>query len=158
MVALNSSVLTNIERIFHCNINCTNLERSLEFYQMIGFKVVADFSDGMCSKAMAKAFNLPNADLRGVHLALGDSDNAPRIDLVEFLNPKTAGKPYAHLHNIGLARICLLTKNISQVYEELKSRGVSFFSEPQKLPGTNVTIVCFPDPDGTVVELFEGDL
>lgn len=146
-----------IERIFHCNINCTNLERSLEFYKMIGFKVILDFKNGMSSEAMAKAFNLPQAELRGVHLVLEDSANSPRIDLVEFQNPKTEGKPYSHLHNTGVARICLLTKDINRVYEDLKTNGVNFFSEPQRLPGTDVTIACFTDPDGTVLELLEGD-
>ncbi|MGL5938795.1 MAG: VOC family protein [Waterburya sp.] len=146
-----------IERIFHCNINCTNLERSLEFYKMIGFKVILDFKNGMSSEAMAKAFNLPQAELRGVHLVLEDSANAPRIDLVEFQKPKTEGKPYSHLHNTGVARICLLAKDINRVYEDLKTKGVNFFSEPQRLPGTDVTIACFTDPDGTVLELLEGD-
>ena len=146
-----------IERIFHCNVNCTDLERSLEFYQMIGFKMIVDFKDGMSSEAMAKAFNLPQADLRGVHLVLEDSPNAPRIDLVEFQNPKTEGKPYSYLNNTGVARICLLVKDINQVYEDLNAKGVNFFSEPQQLPGTSVSIACFTDPDGTVLELLEGD-
>ncbi len=145
-----------IDRIFHCNVNCTDLDRSLAFYQMLGFKVLLDFKDGMSSEEMAKAFNLSQAKLRGVHLALGDDSHAPRIDLVEFQEPKTEGKPYSHLNHTGVARLCLHTNNISQVYEDLKAKGVNFFSEPQKLPGTDVTIACFPDPDGTVLELLEG--
>ncbi|ARV57276.1 hypothetical protein BZZ01_00345 [Nostocales cyanobacterium HT-58-2] len=145
-----------IEGIFHCNVNCTNLERSLAFYEMLGFKVVLDFKEGMNSEAMAKAFNMSYAQIRGVHLALGDDLNATRIDLVEFQNPKTKGKSYPYLYHTGIARICLRTKNIHQVYESLKAKNVNFLSIPQILPGTNVTIVCFTDPDGTVLELLEG--
>jgi glyoxylase I family protein len=145
-----------IEGIFHCNVNCTNLERSLAFYEMLGFKVVLDFKEGMSSEAMAKAFNMSYAQIRGVHLVLGDDLNATRIDLVEFQNPKTEGKSYPHLYHTGIARICLRTKNIHQVYENLKAKNVNFLSIPQILPGTSVTIVCFTDPDGTVLELLEG--
>lgn len=145
-----------IEGIFHCNVNCTNLERSLEFYKMLGFKVVLDFSDGMSSDAMAKAFAMAQAQLRGVHLVMGNDPAAVRIDLVEFQEPKTEGKPYPYLYHTGIARLCLRTNNINRVYEELKAKGVNFFSEPQNLPGTNVSIVCLTDPDNTVLELLEG--
>ena len=145
-----------IEGIFHCNVNCTNLERSLEFYKMLGFKVVLDFSDGMSSDAMAKAFGMVQARLRGVHLVMGNDPTAVRIDLVEFQEPKTEEKPYSHLYYTGVARLCLRTNNINRAYKNLKAKSVNFFSEPQKLPGTNVSIVCFTDPDNTVLELLEG--
>lgn len=150
------AALTSIEGIFHCNVNCTDLDRSLKFYEMLGFKVITDFSKGMSSAAMAKAFGLPYAELRGVHLTLENDPKATRIDLVEFIDPKTVGQPYSTLNHTGVARICLRTSDIHQVYEYLKAQNVNFFSEPQKLPGTDATIVCFTDPDGNVLELLEG--
>lgn len=146
-----------IERIFHCNVNCTDLDRSLEFYQMLGFKIVLDFKDGMSSNAMAKAFGMSYAKLRGVHLVLEDNPTAPRIDLVEFQEPKTEGQPYPHLYHTGVPRIGLHTSDINRVYENLKAKGVNFFSEPQALPGTDISIACFSDPDGTVLELLQGN-
>jgi glyoxylase I family protein len=146
-----------IDRIFHFNINCTNLERTLPFYEMLGFKVVFDMRDGMSSQEMAEAFGMPAAALRGVHLRLGDNEHATRIDLLEFTDPKPAGQPYPHLYHTGIARVCLKTTDICQVYKDLKAKGVPFLSEPKTLPGTSVTIVCFKDPDGTFIELLEGD-
>jgi catechol 2,3-dioxygenase-like lactoylglutathione lyase family enzyme len=145
-----------IESIFHFNVNCTDLDRSLSFYQKLGFKVVLDFQEGMSSEPMAKAFNMSHAQIRGVHLILENDPTGTRIDLVEFQDPKTEGKPYPHLYHTGIARMCFRTQNIHQAYENLKQQGVNFFSQPQMLPGTNVTIVCFTDPDGTVLELLEG--
>jgi glyoxylase I family protein len=145
-----------IEGIFHLNINCTNLDRSLAFYTMLGFKVVFDFSEGMSSTGMAKAFGMSHVHLRGAHLALEDAPTATRIDLVEFQEPKTEGSPYLHLNHTGIARLCLRTHNINQMYKDLKQKGITFLSDPQKLSGTNVTIVCFTDPDGTILELLEG--
>jgi glyoxylase I family protein len=146
-----------IGRIFHFNINCTNLERTLAFYEMLGFKVILDFREGMKSQEMAEAFGLPVADLKGVHLRLGDNEEATRIDLLQFVAPSPEGHPYPALNYTGVARVCLKTKGIRQVYENLKAKGVKFLSEPKKLPGTEVTIVCFKDPDGTFLELLEGD-
>jgi catechol 2,3-dioxygenase-like lactoylglutathione lyase family enzyme len=146
-----------IQRIFHFNINCTNLERTLPFYEMLGFKVILDFREGMKSKEMADAFGLPVADLKGVHLRMGDNEEATRIDLLQFVAPPPEGHPYRALNYTGVARVCLKTKGIWKVYERLKTKGVKFLSEPKKLPGTEVTIVCFKDPDGTFLELLEGD-
>jgi len=146
-----------IEKIFHLNINCTNLEKTLPFYEKLGFKVVLDFRDGMSSQEMAEAFGMEKADIVGVHLRLEDEPNATRIDLLEFKDPPPTGQPYPHLYHTGIARMCLKTTDIWQVYQELKEKGFDFLSEPKKLPGTDVTIVCFKDPDGTFIELLEGE-
>lgn len=146
-----------IGRIFHFNINCTSLERTLPFYQMLGFKVVLDFGDGMESREMAEAFGLDRARVKGVHLRLGDDVNVTRIDLLEFQDPPPNGKPYPGLDHTGIARMCLHTSDIHGTYADLKARGIEFLSGPKLLPGTRVTIVCFRDPDGTFIELLEGD-
>jgi hypothetical protein len=53
--------------------------------------------------------------------------------------------------------MCLHTSDIQRAYRDLQAMGVQFLSEPKLLPGTSVTIVCFKDPDGTYIELLEGD-
>jgi len=106
---------------------------------------------------MARAFGMDRARIKGVHLRLGDDEKATRIDLLEFQDPPPAGSPYPHLYHTGIARMCLKTRNIQQAYRDLKAKGVQFLTEPQRLPGTSVTIVCFKDPDGTFLELLEGD-
>ena len=146
-----------IERIFHFNINCANLNRSVAFYELLGFKIILDFREGMVSKEMADAFGMQTANLKGVHLRLGDAADATRIDLLEFKDPAPSGQPYPHLGHTGIARMCLKTTNMQRDYQDLSAKGVKFISEPKKLPGTSVSIVCFKDPDGTFVELLEGD-
>ena len=153
----NQQSATAFDRIFHFNINCTSLARTLPFYQMLGFKVVLDFGDGMESREMAEAFGLEQARVKGVHLRMGDDPNATRIDLLEFQAPPPDGTPYRYLNHTGIARMCLHTLDIQRDYRVLKEKGVQFLSEPKLLPGTKVTIVCFKDPDGTYIELLEGD-
>ena len=145
-----------IEGIFHVNVNVTNFERSLEFYKMLGFKVVLDLKEGG-NEQLDKGLKILNGRGRAALLMLGDDQRATRIDLIEWKNPKTEGKPYPHLYHAGICRIALRTKNLQQVYEELKAKGVEFFSEPQvlKTSGGSASFVCFTDPDGTVLELIE---
>ena len=145
-----------IQSIFHININVTNFERSLAFYQMLGFKVVADLKEGG-NPQLDKGLQMQNGRGRASLLMLGDNSHATRIDLIEWKNPKTEGKPYPNLYHAGAARIALKTKNLPQVYEDLKAKGVEFLSEPQELtfPVGKASFVSFKDPDGTILELID---
>ncbi len=89
---------------------------------------------------------------RGALMAIGDDQRPTLLDLIEWENPKTDGKPYPHLAHMGTCRIALRTPNVPKVYEGLKSKGVEFLSEPQVFDG-GVAFVCFKDPDGTFLEL-----
>jgi catechol 2,3-dioxygenase-like lactoylglutathione lyase family enzyme len=100
---------------------------------------------------------MQTANVKGVHLRIGDAADATRIDLLQFVDPPAAGQPYPHLGYTGIARMCLHTTDIERDYRELSAKGIKFLTEPKKLPGTSVSIVCFKDPDGTFVELLEGD-
>ena len=143
-----------IKSIFHININVTNFERSLEFYKMLGFKVVLDLGEGG-NPQFEQGLKIPQGRGRAALLLLGDDKRATRIDLIEWKNPKTEGKPYPHLYHAGAARIALWTDNLQKDYEDLKAKGVEFFSEPQilKTGAGDAGFVCFTDPDGTVLEL-----
>ena len=141
--------------IFHININVTNFERSLAFYQLLGFKVVRDLGEGG-SKAMGEGLGMPGAKGRAALLMLGDDPYATRLDLIEWKSPPTEGQPYPHLHHAGLARIALRTRDIRAEYERLLVEGVEFLSEPVETRlGSGEGFVCMKDPDGTIVELIE---
>ena len=142
--------MEGIEGIFHVNVNCSNLERSLAFYKMLGFRVVLDMPGGGGAK-LDKGLGLVDGRGRGALMVLGDDKRATRLDLIEWLNPKTE-EPYPHLAHMGICRMALRTPNVPKVYEELKAKGVEFFSEPQVFEG-GVAFVCFKDPDGTIIEL-----
>ncbi len=146
-----------IQGIFHININVTDFERSLEFYKMLGFAVVADLGEGG-SEALNAGLKIPDGRGKAALLMLGKDPHATRIDLIEWKNPKTEGQAYPHLYHVGMARLALKTKNLQQVYEDLKTKGVEFFSEPQELNFPNqgkASFVCFTDPDGTILELID---
>jgi hypothetical protein len=102
-----------------------------------------------------EGLKLSGARGRGKLLRLGDDPRSCHIDLIEWLDPKTEGMPYERLTYAGIARVCLYSKNIWKDYEDLKSKGIEFYSEPLIIEyrGGKSLIVCFEDPDGTVLEL-----
>jgi len=159
-------------QIFHVNVNCSNLERSLNFYKMIGFREVLNFDESPNALTNSRidskeappdpgtwsALGLPEeSSFRGRLLILGDNPRATRLDLLEWTHPKAEGKPYPHLTHVGIARICFKVKDAWQAYEELKTKGVEPFSEPREsgLGGTQQLVFCCRDPDGTVLEFME---
>jgi len=146
-----------IKSVFHVNINVKNFERSLEFYKMVGFKVVLDLADGP-NKGNDQGLNIPNSRARAALLTLSDDPRATRIDLIEWKQPATEGAPYPHLYHTGIARIALFTKDVEGEYARLKANGVEMVSEPVTMRFANragAKFFCFKDPDGTFLELIE---
>jgi glyoxylase I family protein len=147
----------NLRSIYHININCTNLERSLEFYKALGFREVVDFGEGG-SEEMGRGLRLPaDARSRARLLQIGEDPYCSHIDLIEWLNPRSDKRPYEKLNNLGIARVCFYSKDLDKDVAELKSRGVELFSEPITIryKGGQSTVVCFEDPDGTILELVQ---
>ena len=146
-----------IKGIFHVNVNVTDFERSLEFYKRLGFKVVRDLGEGG-DKSLERGLGFQRPVGRAALLMIGDDKYATRLDLIEWKNPPTEGKPYPHLYHAGINRIALWTDDLQEIYDTLKATGVKFISEPQRMKnsnGTTSSFVCFYDPDGTVIELIQ---
>ncbi|MCZ6718057.1 MAG: VOC family protein [Gammaproteobacteria bacterium] len=146
-----------LDRLFHVNICVRDMERSIRFYQQIGFNKVNDFTaedprigDGLGVKANK---------IRGVFMRIGDDPNAPVLDLVQFLDPPTQGQPYSSLNNVGICRIAFAVKDIEKTYADLQKMDVEFVAPLTTIDGLvdgKTSFVCFKDPDGTILELISG--
>lgn len=145
-----------VDVIHGISVNCTNLDRSLEFYKAIGFREIAKIGE-TGGGGLEKGLRIPNPRARGRLLKLGDEPGAINLDLIEWLSPRTEGRAYPRLNHAGITRISLHTPNLQKAYEDLKTKGIEFYSEPQVLQfdGVSSLFVCFEDPDGTVLELIE---
>jgi glyoxylase I family protein len=147
-----------IKSLFHVNVNCSNFERSLTFYKMLGFKVVLDIpAVGSSTSDTGRGLGLPNSVARAAIMTLSDDPHATRLDLIEWTTPRDDAKPYAQLNHLGIARIALFTKGLRDEYQRLKGEGVSFISEPVTIRtgAGEALFACFHDPDGTILELIE---
>jgi catechol 2,3-dioxygenase-like lactoylglutathione lyase family enzyme len=133
------------------------MERSIQFYQGLGFNKVNDFT--MDDPSVGDALGVKAKKLRGVFMRLGNDANAPVLDLVQFIDPPTQGQPYPTLNNVGICRIAFTVDDIDKTYEELKAKKVEFVAPLKKIDGpggAKIGVVCFKDPDGTILELLSG--
>lgn len=155
----------NTLQIFHININCTSLERSVSFYQLLGFKVILDFQNPPDGKAQSFAeiglgpvLRLPpDLDGRACLMALSDDLHATRLDLIEWNNPRERPEPRRNLAQPGVARICLKVRDCRSLHDRLVKAGYTPYSGPEKIAmgGSQFLVFCCEDPDGVVMEFME---
>jgi glyoxylase I family protein len=149
----------NLTGMLHVNVNCSNYERSREFYALLGYRVMWEVPE-KGSPEVSAAVGMRPYTVRGALLALERAPNAPLIDLLEWRDPNDASPPYAHLYHLGIARICFVSSDLDTDVRILRDHGVQFVSEPVRLspPGAGSSrFVCFKDPDGTILELVQND-
>ena len=150
-----------IKSLFHVNVNCSNFERSLAFYKMLGFKVSVDIPAVADSKGggsdTGRGLGLPDSVARAAIMTLSNDPRATRLDLIEWSQPRDDAEPYARLNHLGIARIALFTKGLREEYARLQGEGVEFISEPVviRTAAGPALFACFYDPDGTILELIE---
>jgi len=147
-------------RFFHVNSCASDMERSFLFYESISFPKVSDFMLGGGEPSIGTALGFPVKKLRGVFMCLGTDPTAPVLDLVQFVDPPHQGQPYQTLNNIVICRITFLVDDIAAVYKELQAKQVEFVAPVQMLDGprgSKISVVCFKDPNGTVLELISSD-
>ena len=146
-----------VESLFHFVVNASNFERSLEFYQRLGFRVLRDNRDVIWPSYVAQNFGLSAAQGRGALLGLGESEHHTRLDLIEWLEPRW-DNPDARPSSRRVPRVMALrVRNLRAAYHDLRRQGVEFIATPRDPdPTTGVeSVVCCRDPDGYVVELIE---
>ena len=156
----------NALQIFHVNINCSDLDRSRAFYELIGFKVVNDFSavsrEGasrtFAEIGLAPILNLPaDCDARALLLALSDDARTTRLDLIEWIRPKSTVAPRGDLARIGFGRLCLKVRDAHKIHDALVRAGWKPYSSPVLIDmgGTRQYCFCCEDPDGIVMEFMQ---
>jgi glyoxylase I family protein len=155
------SVCHGHKGIFHVNVNCTDFERSLAFYQVVGFTVVLDLA-GSSASEYRRGLGLPTDSRNRAALLMLDPQQprSARLDLIEWIHRRTHGSaahrpPSSDLAHVGFARIALWTIGLDAEYDRLRSAGIEFISEPVIMPAGDTRFCCFYDPDGTVLELIE---
>ena len=147
----------NITGLVHVNINCSDFDRSLRFYELLGFQKVIDVPPKNTPE-VAAAVGMPPYTVKGALLILQNSKTPLMIDLLEWQEPTDNRPPYPNLYHLGIARIALSTNDLDSDIAFLKSEGVEFLSDPATVKIENqpeTRFVCFKDPDGTILELVE---
>ena len=146
----------------HININVSNLDASIEFYEKLGFEVfmpaipylglVADSASRSVDSGGSTALGLPN-NLFGRACIMQLGNGFPKLDLTQYDN-LAQSKPLDNA-DLGLVRMCLGSSNLASDYENLVRLKVDFISPPQTTRGGMAEMAICMDPDGTLIELIQ---
>lgn len=150
----------DVASFFHINVNCTNFERSLAFYRLIGFEPVNTFEGDASFGAvgLGPVLRLPDDCAgRAVLLKLRGDGHGPRLDLIEWTAPREAPPPLRSLAQPGVGRICLRALDADAVHARLAAAGHHGYTPPVRivLGGSVIKVFCVEDPDGVVIEFME---
>ena len=148
-----------IRSIFHFILPCTDVNRSTAFYRHFGFEVIKDNRNVVWPDYVGRNFNMiPGAQGSAVQLVLPHDDALQtRIDLIEWLTPRWQSDTNRPLEERFPRVMALLTRNIQAATRDLIARGLTP-TQPLRPPDPVIGVqgvVCFPDPDGHIVELIE---
>jgi catechol 2,3-dioxygenase-like lactoylglutathione lyase family enzyme len=138
--------------VVHVNVNVTDLERSVEFYERFGFEVMHVFTN---DPEQAGEYTGPNS--RGTVMSISDDPRAScKIELIEWLNPPALPQPERPEHQAGVGRIAIRTKNLLAHVEMLSKAGIEPALPVQEIDLVGVQrYVVYHDPDGVLLELAE---
>lgn len=154
----------NLKGINHININCSDLEKSKAFYEMLGFEVWFPLeyeSDPEGNDALERACGIPTGvPVSGYYMKFPDNSQYDTyLDLLHW--PRSAdddfdpGEPYKHGRQLGHYRVCLWSRDFEADIKYLQEQGVRFCGEPSnQLTKTGLSqVATIYDPDGTVIEI-----
>ncbi len=145
----------------HINVNVSNLDRSVAFYEQLGFRrfmpaipylKLQEAQPGALHEDSAAALGLP-AGVRGRACIMELDDGFPKLDLTE-LATGSQSMPLANA-DLGLVRICLVSRDLPGDYERLTAAGVEFLSAPAPAANGLADLAICRDPDGTLIELLQ---
>ena len=147
-----------VSRVFHLNVNCSNLQRSLTFYRdLLGLQTVVRTAPA--EPQPGDAFGLETVQWDAWILADSRGLDGVAIDLLQWKVPPPTGAPYSSANLLGFARIGITTSDIDAAYQRLVAAGVDCYGAPHAVEVEGVpdmkAFVC-EDPDGTLVELMSG--
>ena len=148
-------------RIFHVNVNCADLDRSLAFYRdLVGLRPTTRTAPTAAQPGAAFGIDEAGTGVQwDAWMMQGDAGAAsPLLDLLEWKVPRPSGRPATDPTVAGFNRLGITTPDIAALHERLRRAGADVWSEPIDIEGAGRTtrrFIC-GDPDGTQLEFLTG--
>jgi catechol 2,3-dioxygenase-like lactoylglutathione lyase family enzyme len=144
--------------VAHIGITVKDMEKALLFYRdCLGLDVLGEVT--IKGEEADRLTRISGTALRAVYLRSGKDLKGPPLELLHFVEPqRPTNTTVPQLTSPGITEVAFWVKDIEKTYEELRNRGVEFYSRPQlfELAGYGkVKAVYFWDPDGTTLELLQ---
>ena len=150
----------NLLRLVNTNMNVADLERSREFYRLLGFtesKPVSQAGSGQFAKA--HGFN-ESIEFEGEDISLGSDTDGATIQLRQWRDPYDDSPSYPPpVNHLGIDRIAFSVKDLTSVIKTMTDLGFEQLA-PVASPGGalgSYGLVFFYDPDGIKIQ-FSGPL
>lgn len=140
-----------LARIDHLNIVVSNLERSKDFFHLLGF--TEGIAAELDASFLEKITGISGA--RGRFVALHHPDSDMAIELLQFEASAPPSVDIGLADRIGLRHLAFAVADIEAVVAELAANGVEFLSPIQTWEKTGKKLVYFRGPDGILLELAE---
>jgi len=142
----------DLVRLVNTNMNVSDLERSREFYRLLGFTESApDSQSGSGDFSAAYGFKGPIA-FEGVDVSLGADTDGATIQLRQWKSPYDDTPAYAPpVNHLGIDRINFYVKDLTAAVKQMTELG---FEQLGPIGGRpDFGIVFFFDPDGIKVQI-----
>jgi catechol 2,3-dioxygenase-like lactoylglutathione lyase family enzyme len=146
----------------HININCTDIERSIAFYEKFGFEVIHVIAEDTkdldpTRDLMPGAGGYRGSHCRGVIMSLGDHPRCwTKLELLQYTRPATEPEPPRSAFQVGYCRMAIRCRDIHAEVARLKAEGIEFECDVETSKTVGALSYAFArDPDGTIVELLE---
>jgi len=143
--------------LVHVNLNVTDLERSIAFYEKLGWKVMFDLGRHEARPIDEIVRGGSAARVKTVILSLGDDPRrTTKLELMEYVEPPARRAPEAPPEETGPRRLALRVKDLDGTLEELRAAGIEIdrVHEVRSMGGRQ-RFALFRDPDGILLELVE---
>ena len=142
-----SSPAPNLVRLVNTNMNVTDLERSREFYRLLGFTESEPSSQaGTGEFAAAHGFDGP-IEFEGVDVSLGEDTDGATIQLRQWATPFDDAPSYSPpVNHLGIDRINFYVKDLTAAIKTMNELGFEQLGPVGGAP--EIGIVFFFDPDG----------
>jgi catechol 2,3-dioxygenase-like lactoylglutathione lyase family enzyme len=147
-----STTSPNLVRLVNTNMNVSDLERSREFYRLLGFTESAPGSQaGSGEFAAAHGFDGP-IEFEGVDVSLGADTDGATLQLRQWKSPYDDAPPYPPpVNHLGIDRVNFYVKDLTAAVKTMNDLG---FEQLGPIGGgPDIGIVFFFDPDGIKVQL-----
>jgi Lactoylglutathione lyase and related lyases len=144
-------------RIFHLNINCSNLAASRAFY-VEGIGLVEGVRTTPDEVQPGTAFGLDRARWDAWILVGANGFDGGAIDLLEWHEPRPTGAPPTDVVEAGFQRVGVNVSDRDLAIANIGALDPTVLGEPTGplLDGRPVRRELVRDPDGVAVELIEG--
>jgi catechol 2,3-dioxygenase-like lactoylglutathione lyase family enzyme len=142
----------NLVKLVNTNMNVFDLQRSREFYRLLGFTESAPGSQaGSGEFATAHGFDGP-IEFLGEDVSLGDGTDGATIQLRQWKSPYDDTPSYPPpVNHLGIDRINFYVKDLNSAVKTMNELGFEQLGPIGGLP--EIGIVFFFDPDGIKVQI-----